>query len=103
MTPRLHVDPSDWRAAKYPGDAVFTFRLSWGDALGVIEIRHYKGATTEWRTCAFVPGVTVFVAGDSPKTLPDESEWFDSPLAAYGMARVYLARAERAGWHHYDN
>lgn len=82
--------------ATYPGDSVLISMFTRGAELGDIRIQRYGDAS--FRVAMFLPGVPVCNPGDSPKTEPEQSEWFTTEPAARNVYNLYRTAALRMGW-----
>lgn len=86
-----------WTAPKHPGDAVRLARFVRDDGeIGDVRIQFY-GPTT-FRVSAFMPGVSVFLPGDTPKCEPDQHHWCSDPLIADAFFDLYLQLYQAMGW-----
>lgn len=89
-----------WSTPKYPGDAVRSYLMKRNGETGSIVIQHF-GRTV--LVAAFLPGQTIQLPGDTPKRMPELSDYFDP---SSGLGRVladaefdsYVEQAVRDGW-----
>lgn len=82
--------------AKYPGDSVIEARLRRGNELGSIVVQKYF--EDRYRVASFIPGRSVCVEGDIPKTEPERSEWTTTISRAGVFFQHQLADALAQGW-----
>lgn len=91
-----------WTKPKYPGDAVRILMLYRGEGrdaeIGDIRIQDYGKSV---RVGTFLPGDSVCLPGDSPKTEPEKSEWCTSSWQADAQFDNYVQDAYAEGWQNY--
>jgi hypothetical protein len=84
-----------WSTPQYPGDSVRITRLRRKDEIGDVRIQVYT--ETAVRVATFLPGVSVCLEGDTPKTEPERSAWVVPRLADRLFDR-YVSEARADGW-----
>lgn len=84
---------------KYPGDAVLLQQFSRGEEIGDVRIMDYSdGCKTRFRIACFLPGISVFLPGDTPKTESERDCWRNSEAAARRVFGIYCRGAKQDGW-----
>jgi len=70
------------RKPKYPGYAVRIQRLTKDDEVGDVRIMDYgMSPYCRYRVASFLPGRSVCVEGDTPKTEPERDAWCETCLS----------------------
>lgn len=91
-----------WTEAKYPGDSVRVTYLEWPSTgeIGDVRIQTYVVGSDgkNFRVAGFLPGRTVELPGDTPKTEPSCEFWTDNPEQADSWFALYVKRAQEDGW-----
>lgn len=92
-----------WDAPKHPGDTVRGVLLRRGDEIGDVRIMSYSQAQEgmQVRVAAFLPGHTVELPGDTPKTEATLDCWHTTRAGANRAYDAYLAQALADGWVEY--
>lgn len=86
-----------WLKPQYPGDAVRMRLFVRGDEIGDVRIQDY--GQDRYRVGTFLPGMPVFLPGDTPKVEPELSRWVYSKADADAVFDTYAAKAVLCdGW-----
>lgn len=88
----------DWRAEPaHPGDIIGVVALHRGTDVGVVCAQHYGSLV---RVATFLPGVEIWLPGDTPKTEPEHHQLFpiEDRTGAERLFDQYLRDAQDAGW-----
>lgn len=91
MKPKWDEEPA------YPGASIAEITLRKGDELGLVAIQHYG---SKLLIAAYLPGGSVVLPGDTPKTRPDRSIWVmpENRLGAETVFDQYVRDARDQGW-----
>lgn len=88
-------DREGWTKPAQPGGAVRITYLERAQELGDVRIQQYD---RKYRVAAFLPGVSVFLPGDTPKTEPEVSQWCAFPDFADRAFERLVIQAAGDGW-----
>lgn len=80
---------------KYPGDSWILVHLKKGGEIGDVRVQFYD---EHFKVAAFLPGISIFNPGDSPKTEPEFSLWTTDRAEADKQFVKYVIAAFRDGW-----
>lgn len=82
----------------YPGETVriANFKSVDGNDLGDVRVQRY--APNLYRVAAFLPGIIIDLPGDTPKLVPERSEWSDTLDKAAMPFERFVIDAIKDGW-----
>ncbi len=89
-------DREGWGKPDYPGASVKIAYMVRGEEMGDVRIQHY--GPNKYRVGSFLPGVSVCLPGDTPKTEPEVCAWFNEPNFADRAFDEHVGAAKRQGW-----
>ncbi len=82
-----HLSACKWQPAKYPGGTVRSVQLHREGELGVIRIFDRIGPE-QYRVGSFLPGITEYSPGDTPKTWPEKKKILPRPEIREPSVRI---------------